>query len=103
MSFFCVLYAFWCIKMSVLWTIGEELYEFQSQVLYSTRDSDDGSASMICPEGEVLAGDDPHLFCRGESKITTGKVNVLILDYLFMCDVLTKLHLKKKKEYFSNL
>lgn len=64
--------------------LGEELYEFQSQVLYGTRDSDDGSASMVCPEGEVLAGDDPQLFCRGESKITPGKIIVLLNAFYFI-------------------
>ncbi|GFR28038.1 RIMS-binding protein 2 [Trichonephila clavata] len=49
---------------------GEELYEFQSQVLYGTRDSDDGTSSLIFHDGD-LAGDDPQLFCRVESKITT--------------------------------
>ncbi|GIY46656.1 RIMS-binding protein 2 [Caerostris darwini] len=49
---------------------GEELYEFQSQVLYGTRDSDDGTSSLIFHDGD-LAGDDPQMFCRVESKITT--------------------------------
>ncbi|CAL1288969.1 unnamed protein product [Larinioides sclopetarius] len=49
---------------------GEDLYEFQSQVLYGTRDSDDGTSSLILHDGD-LAGDDPNLFCRLESKITT--------------------------------
>lgn len=56
--------------------LGEELYEFQSQVLYGTRDSDDGSASVILHEGD-LAGDDPQMYCRVESKITTGICTIL--------------------------
>lgn len=64
--------------MTVL-ILGEELYEFQSQVLYSTRDSDDGSTSIIYPEGEFLSGDDPQLFCRGECKITTGSFSIVLL------------------------
>ncbi|GIY26545.1 RIMS-binding protein 2 [Caerostris extrusa] len=50
--------------------LREELYEFQSQVLYGTRDSDDGTSSLIFHDGD-LAGDDPQMFCRVESKITT--------------------------------
>ncbi|KAG8176190.1 hypothetical protein JTE90_015386 [Oedothorax gibbosus] len=64
---------------------GEELYEFQSQVLYGTRDSDDGSASVVLHEGD-LAGDDPQMYCRVESKITTDDFHRMN-DYIDLEDM----------------
>ncbi|XP_054712643.1 RIMS-binding protein 2-like [Uloborus diversus] len=64
---------------------GEELYEFQSQVLYGTRDSDDGSTCFIYNDGD-LSGDDPQLFCQRECKITTEDFHRMN-DYIDLEDI----------------
>ncbi|XP_071034594.1 RIMS-binding protein 2 isoform X6 [Parasteatoda tepidariorum] len=65
---------------------GEDLYEFQSQVLYGTRDSDDGSTLIFRDVEGDLAGDDPQMFCRLESKITTEDFHRMN-DYIDLEDI----------------